>query len=78
MHVERAAVRVRDRTGTFSKTSECLKRHGSAGKKVRRGKKYPRVSFSKLLHISSRARQRPLYWKMVERCKCGRLTQLGC
>lgn len=33
---------------------------------VRRVKKYPRVSFSKLLHISSTARQRPLYWKMVE------------
>lgn len=33
MHVERAAVRVRDRTGTFSKTLECLKRHSSAGKK---------------------------------------------
>lgn len=65
--------------GLFLKTLECLKRHSSAGeKKVRRGKKYPRVSFSKLLHISSTARQRPLYWKMVERCKCGRLTQLGC
>lgn len=35
--------------------------------KVRRVKKYPRVSFSKLLHISSTARQQqPLYWKMVE------------
>lgn len=61
MHVERAVVRVRDRTWTFSTTSKCLKRHSP--KKSVEGRNIRGWVFPKLLHISSTARQRPLSWK---------------
>lgn len=78
MHVDRAVVRVRDRTWTFSTTSKCLKRHSPRKKSVKREEISTGEFFSpKLLHISSRARQRPLSWKWRTAHVCFGLLTCG-
>lgn len=76
MHVERAVVRVRDRTRTFPPTSECLKRHDSPPKKREEGRNIRGWVFPSYCTFPVQRGSGHSHGKWWKRCKYARLTQL--